>query len=108
MSIRTTSKAVTFTRPFHLDGIEGEYPAGSYAVETEEALIDAPSVVAYRRIATWIRLPLPSRAAGSSQTVMIDPAALDAALGRDGAPQEAYGPETLAEYTARVGSDLPG
>ncbi len=106
MTIRSTSKTVTFAHAFRLGGVDGEHPAGNYTVETDEEQIDAASMVAYRRMATWIRLPLPSRVVGSSQTVMIDPAELDAALARD-AMSEPYGPETSAEHAARAAAITP-
>ena len=96
--MRTTSRIVTFTRPFRLGAMEHRQPAGTYTVETDEERLDTPTVPAYRRCATSIRLPV---RAGSSEVVVIDPAELDAALARDTAP-EPYGPETLAEHAART------
>jgi hypothetical protein len=87
MRVRSSSKVVIFTRPFRLGGVVGEQPAGSYTVETDEEPLDSVSITAYRRIATAIRLPLPSGAAGCSQTIAIDPAELEQALARDAAPQ---------------------
>ena len=34
--MRTTTKMVTFARPFVLKGTDGPQPAGTYTVETEE------------------------------------------------------------------------
>jgi hypothetical protein len=56
MTTRTSRKTVTFTRPFFLSGIDEVRPAGTYAVETDEELLQALSFPAYRRVATWIRL----------------------------------------------------
>jgi hypothetical protein len=84
MTIRTSVKVVTFMRPFRLSAIDGEQPAGSYTVETDEERLDTVSFPAYRRIATWIRVPLPTGAAGS-QTAVVDPVELEAALARDAA-----------------------
>src|SRR5690348_5630439 len=39
MTMRTTSRTVTFSRPFMLSGIVEPQPAGSYTVETDEELI---------------------------------------------------------------------
>jgi hypothetical protein len=86
MSIRTSTKVVTFTRPFRLSAVDDEQPAGSYDVETDEERLDTVSHPAYRRIATWIRIPLRSGFAGS-QTIVIDPAELESALARDAAPE---------------------
>ena len=36
MTVRTTTKSVTFRRPFSLKGADVFQPAGTYVVETEE------------------------------------------------------------------------
>ena len=86
MTIRTTSRTVTFARPFLLRGIVEEQPAGSYVVETDEERIETAPVQAYRRISTLIRLPARPGSLVVGQAVDIDPAALAAALERDAAP----------------------
>jgi hypothetical protein len=86
MSIRTSTRVVTFTRPFRLGAIGDEQPAGSYNVETDEERLDTVAHPAYRRIATWMRVPLQSGFAGS-QTIIIDPVELESALARDAAPE---------------------
>lgn len=85
MTIRTTSRTVSFAHPFLVSGMVEEQPAGSYVVETDEELLDTATVPAYRRITTLIRLP--GRPGGSvlDQVVDIDPAELAAALDRDAA-----------------------
>ena len=45
MSTRTDHRTVTFTQPFHLDGIEGLQPPGAYLVDTDEETIDELSFV---------------------------------------------------------------
>jgi hypothetical protein len=85
MTIRTTSRTVTFAHPFFLKGIVEEQPAGSYVVETDEEQIETASVQAYRRISTLIRLPARPGSLVLGQVVDIDPAELAAALGRDAA-----------------------
>jgi hypothetical protein len=47
MTVRTTTKSVTFRRPFPLKGVDGLQPAGTYAVEIEEEAIPALSFLAY-------------------------------------------------------------
>ena len=84
MTGRTGTKVVTFRRRFRLAGLDDELPAGTYTVETHEERLDL-SFEAYRRLATWIRVPLGSPM-GSSQSIPIDPADLEAALARDAAP----------------------
>ena len=82
MTTRTTKKTVTFTRPFSLSGFDGEQPAGSYSVETDEELLDGVSFAAYRRMATMMQLDAKS---GVLQVAVIDPLQLAAALAADAA-----------------------
>ncbi len=84
MTMRTTSRTVTFTHPFVLSGIVEEQPAGTYTVETDEELIGNGSLTAYRRISTLIRLPGRPGRLVLEQVVDLDPAELAAALARDG------------------------
>lgn len=90
MITRTRSETVTFHRPFVLTGIDGVRAAGRYTVETDEELLPTMSSTAYRRLATWFRLPaLPPDARparGPTQAAPVDPVALAAALARDAAP----------------------
>lgn len=83
MTIRTTSRTVTFTRPFVLSGIVEEQPAGTYTVETDEELLQTASVPAYRRISTLLRLPGRPGSSVLGYVVDIDAAELAAALERD-------------------------
>ncbi|HXP77592.1 MAG TPA: hypothetical protein VN823_25890 [Stellaceae bacterium] len=89
MVTRTTTKAVTLTRSFILSGLDGVQPAGTYIIETDEELIPTLSFTAYRRTATWLRLPRRRSGArppaGLSEIVAIDPVELDSALARDAA-----------------------
>ena len=80
MIVRTTTRTVTFARPFMLKGIDEEQPAGSYTVETDEELLEGASVPAYRRIATLIRLPGRPGSTVLGYVVDIDAAELTAAL----------------------------
>jgi hypothetical protein len=83
MLTRTITSTVTFARPFHVSGIDGMHPAGTYVVETDEELVEPLSFVAYRRVSTTIQLPPESGRTGCVETYVIDPAALTAALARD-------------------------
>jgi hypothetical protein len=86
MTTRTTKKTVTFARPFSLSGFDGEQPAGSYSVETDEELLDGVSFPAYRRMATMMQLNAKSIGSnGILQVAVIDPLQLDAALAADAA-----------------------
>ena len=85
MALRTSRETVTFARPFSIRGIEGVQPAGTYAVETDEELIEGVSFPAYRRVATLMFLP--SRPGGKElgRIATIDPKELEAARARDAA-----------------------
>jgi hypothetical protein len=56
MTVRTSRKTVTFTRPFSVSGIDEVQPPGTYPVETDEELLPGVSFPAYRRVATLICL----------------------------------------------------
>ena len=83
--IRTTRKTVTFSNPFSLAGIGRTLPAGSYEVVTDEELIEGLSFPVYRRVATMMLVPGPSRQA-SVEMLSLDPRDLAAALDRDSGP----------------------
>jgi len=87
MTVRTTSKTVTFTHPFNLTGMDELQPAGTYTVETDEELLQPSSLPAYRRIATLLRLER-NTGAVLTQIVETNPAELAAALVRDARPDE--------------------
>jgi len=91
MTVRTSRKTVTFTRPFSLSGIEVQ-PAGTYTVETDEELIPGVSFPAYRRIASLIFLRSRGGGAVVEEMANVDPLELQAAQERDA------GPYTLAQY----------
>jgi hypothetical protein len=83
MTMRTTSRTVTFARPFFLSGIVEPQPAGNYTVETDEEPVGNGPITAYRRISTLIRLPGRPGSLVLEQVVDIDAAELAAALARD-------------------------
>jgi hypothetical protein len=85
MSVRTSHKTVTFTRPFALSALDEVQAAGTYTVETEEELLPGLSFPAWRRIATLIFLPSRPGGAFVEQVVNIDPLELEAAQARDAA-----------------------
>jgi hypothetical protein len=87
MMTRTIKTTVTFARPFSLSGFDGQQPAGSYSVETDEELLEGMSFPAYRRMATMMQLnssaSLKGSASGILQVAVIDPTQLAAALAAD-------------------------
>jgi hypothetical protein len=90
MSIRTSARTVTFTRPFSLKGVDRVLPAGDYRVLTDEELIEGLSFPVYRRIATMIFVPGQFHRSVSVELRTIDPVDLGAAEERDA---KAQGPE---------------
>ena len=73
---------MTFSKPFLLDEVNRELPAGSYQVETEEETLDGVSFLAYRRVSTSI-LVRPGPEATGTQMWSIHPDSLASALERD-------------------------
>ena len=88
MATRVRTRTVTFLRPFFLDEINREPPAGAYIVETEEETLDVASFLSYRRAGTRLFVPA---VAGKLETEMwaVDPQALDNAIARDRAASPA-------------------
>ena len=83
MTVRTSRKTVTFTRPFSVSGIDQMQLPGTYVVETDEELLPDLSFPAYRRVATLIWLRSRLGHAITEQMVDIDPLELEAAQERD-------------------------
>jgi len=83
MTIRTSSKTVSFARPFLLKGIDRVLAAGQYKVITDEELIEELSLPVYRRVATMIFVPADSQNSSSVEMVAIDPRDLQDAQDRD-------------------------
>jgi hypothetical protein len=77
--MRTTRETLTFDQPFSLMAVDKLQPAGTYAVDIDEELIEGLSFLAYRRVATTIYLPLHAGNHGSVQAVRVDPHELTAA-----------------------------
>jgi hypothetical protein len=79
MALRTTKSSVTFARPFQLKGVDGQQPAGTYELETDEEIIEAHGRTVYVRVATLLYI----RSLGMKQTITVDPSDLQAAQERD-------------------------
>ncbi len=80
---RTRTEAIVFQRPFRLKGWTEPHPAGTYAVETEEELIEGLSFPAYRRLSTTITRR-PERTGALVQAITIDPRELADLRAADG------------------------
>ena len=83
MTMRTTTKTVTFHRPFCLKGVDRLLPPADYRVVTDEELIEGLSFSAYRRVSTAMFVP--AEAGSAVEMVAIDPLNLEAALEQDAA-----------------------
>jgi hypothetical protein len=81
MTMRTTTKTVTFHRPFYLKGIDRLLPPADYRVVTDEELIDGLSFAAYRRVSTVIFVP--AEFGSAVEMASIDPLDLKAAQDQD-------------------------
>jgi hypothetical protein len=77
--MRTTRESITFDHPFSLMAVDKLQPAGTYAVDIDEELLEGVSFLAYRRVATTIYLPLVQGSHDSVQAVRVDPQELAAA-----------------------------
>jgi hypothetical protein len=83
MTVRTSTKTVSFARPFLLKGVDRVLAAGQYKVVTDEELIEELSFPVYRRVATMIFVPADSQNSSSVEMVAIDPRDLQEAQDRD-------------------------
>jgi len=81
MTTRTTTKSVTFHRPFYLKGIDRLLPPADYRVATDEELIEGLSFAAYRRVSTVIFVP--AELGSAVEMVAIDPLDLQTAQDQD-------------------------
>ena len=77
MTVRTSSKTVTFAHPFLLKGVDRILAAGDYRIVTDEELIEELSFPVYRRVATMIFVPAESGRASTVEMVTIDPQDLE-------------------------------
>lgn len=88
MTHRVSKRLVTFKKPFRLDSIDRQWPAGDYTIETEEEPLDSNSVLAYHTVCTTMILHPPSGKSGRHIFIEIEASELEAALARD---REDYG-----------------
>jgi hypothetical protein len=78
--MRTTRTTVLFKQPFTLGESDEKHPAGSYAIETDEELLEGVSFPAYRRTATWMQRINDLNSTRIMPTALVDPLELEAAL----------------------------
>lgn len=83
MMNRTRREEMVFQRPFSLKGWAEPQPAGTYAVETEEELVEGLSFPAYRRVSTTITRHA-THAGALIQAIAVDPQDLARAQAADG------------------------
>ena len=103
MTVRTSHKTVTFTRPFSLSGIDEVQVAGTYTVETREELLFRVSRFPLTvEIETLIFLPSRPGGAFVERVVNIDPLELEAAQIRDASLR------TLGDHHSAVQSKTMG
>jgi hypothetical protein len=98
---RVRAGTVTFARPFFLQKVNRELPAGSYTIETDEESLEDISTLSYRRVE--IRLFVP-RIEGRSDSEMwiIRPQDLDTVLATDREPARRGTPRTEASEAQPV------
>lgn len=99
MMQRTSQRTVAFRKPFLLDALSEELPAGNYCVETEEELVHGISYAAYRRTATVLLLPAETGTGGFLRALTIDPQNLETALERDQLSSDALPACTSQEWS---------
>jgi hypothetical protein len=83
LASKATSTTVSFSKPFEVVGVDGIHPPGEYGVEIEDEDIDGLSLRAWRRTATYLRLPSLSSPQQVSELVPVQHGDLEAALRRD-------------------------
>lgn len=83
--MRTTRTTIAFAHPVRFKGIDENFPAGTYELETDEEAIDVGDRTIYRRVRTLLLVKTP----GQVRTVDVKPSELDLALSRDVAEQTA-------------------
>ena len=81
--VHTRTRTVIFRESFTLSVLEGRQPAGTYQVESDEELLPPMSAPAYRRVATWLRLPAPPGSRELDRLVNVDASELETALAAD-------------------------
>ncbi|MFN4091108.1 MAG: hypothetical protein ACK4QW_18965 [Alphaproteobacteria bacterium] len=89
MTVRTTTTAVTFAKPFVLRGFGEVLPAGTYEVEVDEEQVQGLSFLTYRRVRAIIQLGREAGDPARTRSLTIEPEDLDRAIAEDRAPSPA-------------------
>jgi hypothetical protein len=79
MASRTTSRQVIFGQPFWISGLDCRQSAGTYTVDTEEKLVEARAFLAWKHVATTLRITKQ----GVTEYIRVNRDELDDALARD-------------------------
>lgn len=79
MDTRTSSRQVTFRKPFTLAGLDGVQPPGTYTITTEEEMLDSLTIVGWRQTAVTMAIVRD----GATEFVTVDPQDFREALARD-------------------------
>jgi hypothetical protein len=82
MTARTIKRTVSFARPFALGEFSEQFPAGRYAIETDEDMLDGMFYPTYLQGVTVMQ-KIAERRPGITEPVVINPFQLDAALALD-------------------------
>ncbi|MDK1488459.1 hypothetical protein QN219_00055 [Sinorhizobium sp. 7-81] len=77
MFARTKTRTVHFDEPFRISDLDEMVPPGDYEVDDDEELIEGISWLAYRRVATFIKLPATIENKLQMRLIAIDPEELE-------------------------------
>ena len=82
---RTNHRSIHFNRPFQLPDTVETFAAGDYDVDEDEVLIEGLSWLAYRRVATFIKVPATIENQYRMRLIAIEPDELERIITLDGA-----------------------
>ncbi|OAP36619.1 hypothetical protein AU381_19210 [Sinorhizobium glycinis] len=83
MFARTRHRRVHFDEPFWIPDLDEMVPPGDYEVDEDEELIEGISWLAYRRVATFIKLPATAESKYRMRLVAIAPEELERLIAVD-------------------------
>lgn len=106
MTIRTTTKLVTFAKPFVIN--DQTFPGGSYVIDMDDQILDGVSFQAYRRVLTLLHIKATPAHPGEQRTLVINPKELEALLEEDRRSEEqrnSAGEESIARRAIERGEN---